>query len=252
LTYETLLVEKREGVSIITLNRPARLNAMSRALTIELDTALGEFEQDDEVKAIVVTGAGEKAFSAGADIHEMSQQSKVELQERGVHNIDWTWHLATCKKPTIGAINGLAYGGGALMASLFDMRVGCERTSLRFLGVAYSRVNSTWSLPLIVGWPMAKELLFTGRVVEAEEAFRIGLLNKLVPSSELIATAVEMGQAIAAHDTAVVQTIKDILVRNIGKTWIEMVLNEGETAAQSLRVPPPQESFKDFLERKSE
>ena len=250
MTYETILLEKQEGVGIIILNRPETLHALSRTLMLELDQALTDFEQDEVVKAIIVTGSGDKAFSAGADIHEMSQLSEDQLRERGSSSVDQYWHLATCLKPTIGAINGLAYGGAALMSSTFDIRIGCERTRFRFLGVAYGRVNSTWTLPLIVGWPMAKELLFTGRVVEAEEAFRIGLLNKLVPASELMQTAEEMGQAIAANDARVVQGIKGILTRGIGLSWREMLLDEVQTVSQSLGVPPPRESFRDFLERR--
>ena len=98
---------------------------------------------------------------------------------------------------------------------------------------------------------MARKLLFTGRVVEAEEALRIGLLNKMVPSSELMKAAVEMGQAIAANDATMVQGIKEILIRHIGMGWREMLLNEAQTVSQSLRVPPPGESFRDFLERRA-
>ena len=251
MAYQTLLLEKQEGVGIITLNRPERLNALNRALTTELEQALIQFENDDELRAIIVTGAGDKAFSAGADIHEMVQQSEAQPGERSPGGADWVWHLATYRKPTIGVINGLAYGGGALMSSTFDIRLGCERTSFRFLAAAYGRVNSTWSLPMIVGWPVAKELLFTGRVVEAEEALRIGLLNKLVPSSQLREAALEMGQAIAANDAGAVQGIKEILLRDIGMSWRDMLVNETQTVSRSLRVPPPRESFKDFLERKA-
>ena len=149
-----------------------------------------------------------------------------------------------------GAINGLAYGGGALMSSIFDVRIGCERTSFRFLAAAYGRVNSTWTLPLIVGGPMAKEIMFTGHVVEAEEALRIGLLNKLVASSELMKAAVEMGQTIAANDATMVQAIKEILIQDIGMGWREQLLNEVQTVSGSSPPPPPRESFRDFLERK--
>ncbi len=251
MPFETLLVEKQANLGIITLNRPERLNALNLALTTEFDRAITQFEQDGEVKVIIVTGAGERAFSAGADIHELSQQSEQQLKERGTHFTDWTWHLATCQKPTIGAINGLAYGGGALMASIFDMRIGCERSAFRFLGVVYGRINSTWTLPMIVGWPMAKELLLTGRLVEAQEAWRIGLLNRLVPAGELMKSAMEMGQTIAAHDAGVVRVIKEILNTDIGLKWREMLVNEGKTISPSLKQPPPSESFKDFLERKS-
>ena len=251
MAYETLILEKQNGVGIITLNRPERLNALSSTLFAEFDLALTQFEEDEEVKVLVVTGAGEKAFSAGADIHEMAEMPAERLHQRDVRRTDWTWHLAAYRKPTIGAINGLAYGGGALMASIFDIRTGCERTSFRFLAVTYSRVNSTWSLPLMVGWPAAKELLFTGRVVEAEEAHRIGLLNKLVPSAELMKTTLEMAQLIAANDAAAVQAVREIMVRDIGMSWREMQRNEAETVARSVKSPPPGESFSSFLKRTS-
>ena len=251
MTYETLLLEKQDGVGIITLNRPEQLNALSTTLFAEFDRALTQFEEDDDVKVLVVTGSGEKAFSAGADIHEMAKLPEERLKERDKRRTDWTWHLASFKKPTIGAINGLAYGGGALMASAFDIRIGCERSRFRFLAVTYSRVNSTWTLPVAVGWPVAKELLFTGRVVEAEEAYRIGLLNKLVPSAELMKTTIEMGQLIAGNDSAAVQAVKEITVSDIGKSMRDMQRNEAEIVARSVDSPPPKDSFSDFLKRKS-
>ena len=251
MTYETLLLEKQDGVGIITLNRPEQLNALSTTLFAEFDRALTQFEEDDDVKVLVVTGSGEKAFSAGADIHEMAKLPEERLKERDKRRTDWTWHLASFKKPTIGAINGLAYGGGALMASAFDIRIGCERSRFRFLAVTYSRVNSTWTLPVAVGWPVAKELLFTGRVVEAEEAYRIGLLNKLVPSAELMKTTIEMGRLIAGNDSAAVQAVKEITVSDIGKSMRDMQRNEAEIVARSVDSPPPKDSFGDFLKRKS-
>jgi enoyl-CoA hydratase len=249
MKYKTLLVDKQGGVGIITFNRPEKLNAYNRALMAEFDSVLTRFERDEKVKAIIITGSGKRAFSAGADIHEMTALSEVEQKKRDSRRSDWTWHLATYKKPTIGAINGLAYGGGALLSSLVDIRLGCERTSFRFLSAVYGRVNSTWSLPLIVGWPMAKELMFTGRIVEAEEALRIGLLNRLVPSSELMKVALEIGGTITTNDAAAVQGIKEILTRDIGMSLREMMFNEIQTVSRSLPPPPPQESFKTFLER---
>ena len=183
MTYEHLLLDIQDHIGVIKLNRPEVLNAMNRKLFSEIDEAVTQLENDDDVHAIIFTGAGERAFSAGADIHEMAEQAKSDIRHRpDPRRAEYSWHLATARKPTIGALNGLAYGGGAVLASSLDIRVGCERTRLRFLAVQYGRVNSTWSLPQQVGWPLAKELLFTARVVEAEEAFRIGLLNHLVPA----------------------------------------------------------------------
>jgi len=250
LPYKTILTEKRDGLGIITLNRPDRLNALSRTLITELEQSLTLFEQDDTIKAIIITGTGDKAFSAGADIHEMVQLSTTQGEiKRDSRGPEWLWHLAACRKPTIGAINGLAYGGGALIASTLDIRIGCERTTFRFLGAVYGRINSTWTLPMIVGWPMAKELLFTGRLVEAEEAMSIGLLNRMVDFSELMSTAIEMGKTIASNNDIAVQTIKDIIIRDTGLSWRDMLTNESDTAFESLEEQSPQESFKEFLRR---
>ena len=250
VAYKTLLLEKKNGVGIITLNRPDKLNALSTILFTEFDRALTEFEKDNEVRVLLVTGAGDRAFSAGADIHEMVEISEAQPGAPDNRPNNWIWHLANYQKPTIGVINGLAHGGGALMSSIFDIRLGCERTNFRFLAVSYGRVNSTWSLPLIVGLPMAKELLFTGRIVEAEEAFRIGLMNKFVPSSELMNTAVEMGELIASNDTAAVEAVREMLVGDIGMNWYDMLRNEARIITRSVKPPPPQQSFSGFLERR--
>jgi enoyl-CoA hydratase/carnithine racemase len=250
MAYETLLLEKKNGVGIITLNRPEKLNALSTTLFAEFDQALTEFEEDGEVHVLLVTGAGDRAFSAGADIHELVEISEAQPGAPDSRPSNWIWHLANYRKPTVGVINGLAHGGGALMSSIFDIRLGCERTNFRFLAVSYGRVNSTWSLPLIVGLPIAKELLFTGRIVEAEEAFHIGLLNRLVPSAELMKTALEMAELIASNDTAAVQAVREMLVGDIGMSWHDMLRNEAKIIARSVKSPPPQQSFSSFLERK--
>lgn len=242
-----LILEKTEGVGVVTLNRPEKLNALCSALIEELGQAVTHLENDDEVKAIIVTGAGGRSFSVGADIHEMVQKSAEQLRERK----RIASKLAACRKPIIGAINGLAYGGGALLSTVCDIRLGCERTSFRFMGVVYRQVNSTWTLPSIVGWPMARELLLTGRVVKADEALRIGLVNRLVPASDLMKEAMEVGQSIAVHDATTVQTIKEILGTNMGKSWQEMLLNETETVSRCLKEGPRRELFKGFLERKT-
>jgi enoyl-CoA hydratase/carnithine racemase len=250
MAEKTVLLDKQEGLAIITLNRPEKLNAQNRDLRVEFEHALDECENDDNVRVVLVTGAGNKAFSSGMDIHEMADLSESEQQERVSATTKWIWRLATFKKPTIGAINGLAYGGGTLLASLFDIRTGCEKTTFKFLGAAYGRVNSTWTLPYIVGWPVAKELLFTGRLVSADEALRIGLLNTLFDSDDLLQGTIEMARTIAANDAKTVQGIKDILNRDIGMSWQNMMLNETNTVSQTLKVPPPKESFKDFLNRR--
>jgi 2-(1,2-epoxy-1,2-dihydrophenyl)acetyl-CoA isomerase len=250
MTYEFILSECHDGVAVITLNRPEKLNALSFGLARELDEALTGYETDDAINAVVLTGAGERAFSAGADIHEMAALSSEELAQRQEFRSAATWHIATYCKPLIGAINGLAYGGAALLSSTLDLRIGCERTQFRFLAASYGRVNSTWSLALLVGLPKAKELLYTGRAVGAEEAERIGLLNQLVSAGRLLETAIELGQMIAKNDARMVQGIKRLLHEQIGMGWRDRYGNEEAARGTWLAAGHPREGFRDFLSRK--
>lgn len=252
MTYQHILAEHRDGVAIITLHRPEKLNALSYGLMHELDDELTRIEADETVRAVILTGAGERAFSAGADIHEMADLSPEELAERQVFRNTATWHIATFAKPIIGAINGIAYGGAALLSSTLDIRIGCERTSFRFLAASYGRVNSTWSLPVLVGLPKAKELLYTGRTVDAAEAERIGLLNQVVPGAELRDHAVHMAQMIVNNDARMVQGIKRLLHEDIGMGWKERYDNEDHARATWLTSAHPREGFKDFLDRKGQ
>jgi 2-(1,2-epoxy-1,2-dihydrophenyl)acetyl-CoA isomerase len=250
MAYEFILTERYDAVAVITLNRPDKLNALSFPLVRELDNALTEYETDDGIKAVILTGAGDRAFSAGADIHEMAGLSSEELAERGEVRSRATWHIATFAKPLIGAINGLAYGGAALLSSTLDFRIGCERSAIRFLAASYGRVNSSWSLALQVGLPKAKELLYTGRVVNAEEAERIGLLNQVVPAGKLLDTCIEIGQMIAKNDARMVQGLKRLLHEQIGMGWRERYDNEEEARGTWLAAGHPREGFRDFLSRK--
>ena len=252
--YETIVVSKTEGVAVITLNRPEVLNAMSHQLVGELDQAITDAEDDNNIGAVVITGSGEKAFSAGGDIHEQRRDAREltpeeEEQRRGIR-VQRAWHVGSCSKPTIGAINGLAYGGGAILASSVDMRVGCERSSFRFLAAAYGRINSTWTLPVQVGWPKAKELLFTARVVDAEEALGIGLLNHLVPSEQLMDKTMEIAVTIANNDPASVRGVKQILVNNVGASWHQMWETERDFTTNEVPPRGAEEAFKEFIARK--
>ena len=249
--YQSILTERRDGVAVIVLNRPDKLNALSFGLIRELDHELDVLAADDGVRALVLTGAGDKAFSAGADIHEMAGLSGEELAERQAFRSRANWQIATFPKPIIGAINGLAYGGAALLTSMLDIRIGCERTKFRFLAATYGRVNSTWSLPLLVGLPKAKELLYTGRDVLPDEAERIGLLNQVVPSDRLRETAVEMAQMIARNDSRMVQGIKRLLHEDIGMPWRARYDNEETARSTWLTSAHPRDGFKDFLSRKA-
>jgi enoyl-CoA hydratase/carnithine racemase len=253
MSYEMIDTDRDQGVGIITLSRPEVLNALNFQMVSELDQAITEMEEDDGIRAIVLTGAGDRAFSAGADIHEQKaaaqELSREELAGRLGTRAEFSWHVGACVKPTIGAMNGLAYGGGGVLATSLDIRIGCERTIFRFLAAAYGRLNTTWTLPIIVGVPMAKELLFSGREVSAEEAYRIGLLNHLVPVGRVMDKAMELAVAIAKNRPESVKGIKELLLKGVGGTWREMWQREDEMVS-SMEAWPVERSFSDFLARK--
>ena len=254
MPYEHILVEKEEGVAILTLNRPEKLNAMNRLLNTELQDAVRSMNEDDEVGCIVITGAGERAFSAGGDIHEQRERDKETNQEsreeQDRNRSKGSYDISASLKPVIGMMNGLAYGGAAVLSSSLDIRIGCERTSFRFLAVSYGRINSTWTLPNQVGWPIAKELLFTGRIVDAEEAYRIGLLNHLVPSDQLRAKTMEIGTAIANNRRESVMGIKELLLQHKGCSLEQMWANEKDFTTNRVRGYNAEQAFPEFIARK--
>ncbi len=250
MSYKNILAERSDKTALITLNRPEKLNAMNYELACELDEELTKIEGDESVRVVVLTGAGPRAFSAGGDIHQMAKSSAEELAARGEFRSQANWHIATFAKPTIGAINGLAYGAGAMLTSMLDIRIGCELTEFRFLAARYGRVNSSWSLPLVVGMPKAKELLYTGRAVKADEAERIGLLNQVVPSAQLRDTALTMARLVSENDPRMVQGIKRLLHEDVGMDWRGRFDNEQNARKSRLKANHPKEGFKEFLRRK--
>jgi enoyl-CoA hydratase/carnithine racemase len=252
MSYEHILVDVEDEVGIVTLNRPDVLNAMNRRLSTELHDAVKSLEADPGIGCIVITGAGERAFSAGGDIHEQRSDDKryTEEQLEAMRNPRKSYDISACAKPVIGMMNGLAYGGAAVLASSLDMRVGCEASKFRFLAAAYGRINSTWTLPNQVGWPIAKELLFTARVVEAEEAYRIGLLNHLVPRSDLRKKTMEIARMIAGNHRGAVMGVKALLLKQKGKDLEGQWAEEVDYTTHTLRGAKAEDAFPEFIARK--
>jgi enoyl-CoA hydratase len=254
MAYEYILVEKDSGVAILTMNRPDKLNAMNRQLSAELHDAVMHMVADDEITCIVITGAGDRAFSAGGDIHEQRENdraySQEELDARGAVRSRGSYEISACPKPTIGMMNGLAYGGAAVLASSLDMRIGCEHSRFRFLAAAYGRINSTWTLPNQVGWPIAKELLFSARVVEADEAYRIGLLNRVVPCAQLREKTMELATMIAGNRRQAVMGVKALLLQQMGRNLEEQWALERDYTRSVVRGAKAEEAFPEFIARK--
>ena len=208
MTYESITVEREGRVARVTLNRPEKLNAINAQMESELTEVIPQLDQDDEVGAVVVTGAG-RAFCAGGDVSQMpGSASKQDQRSRNVDDIRRGFKgaqsvvlgLQRMQKPVIGMMNGVAAGAGFDMACACDIRIGTPKS--RFVS-AFVRVGlfpgwgGLWLYAKVLGVPKAAELLFTGDFLEAEEAHRLGMLNKLVAEEELEEVTMEMARKIA-------------------------------------------------------
>ena len=203
-----VLTDRRDRVALVTLNRPEKLNALSSELVNELERALHELDSDDDIGAIVITGAGTRAFSAGGD---MAEQIAALDDARAFPRVSASAVVHAVHKPTIAAIRGYCFGGGALLAIHCDIRIGGDDTRMKFHGASYGRAPGGAVLPRIVGDAMAKELLFTGDEISASEALRIGLLNHVVPAADVVDTSLAMAQRIAANSPASIRALKEII-----------------------------------------
>jgi len=246
-----VLVERDGKVGILTLNRPEARNALSAQLSSELRAGTQELDEDPNINVIVITGAGDKAFCAGADIKEMVQREQDPAPApppRSDAEVSGP-RLVFSAKPSIGAINGVAIGGGSNLSTTVDIRIGCERSMFRFPGAAYGRINATWTLSRIVGLPMAKEILFSGRPVQAEEALAIGLLNRIVPSEQLMEETMELAHTIAGNPPEMVQAVSLMLNDYIGMRLEDMPKRE-QQGRTGLVSPPATEVFGNFLDKR--
>jgi len=252
MTNQRVVLVERDGqVGVLTLNRPEARNALSAQLSKELREGTQELDEDPNINVIVVTGAGDKAFCAGADIKEMAQREQnpesVPSPARGDSEASGP-RLVFSAKPTIGAINGVAIGGGSQLSTTVDIRIGCERSMFSFPGAAYGRINATWTLSRIVGLPIAKELLFSGRPIHAQEALSIGLLNRIVPSERLMEETMQLAHTIAGNPPEMVQAVKLMLNDYVGMRLEDMPKREQQGRA-GLTTPPAKEVFSSFLNR---
>lgn len=237
------------GVALITLDRPEAHNALDTDLQRRLDAELAALEADPAIRCLVFTGRGGAAFSAGYDIHELARLSPDEVTLALLQREEWMWRYASLRMPTIAAINGVAHGAGALLACALDIRLGCERSDFRFTAGAYNGANATWNLPLLVGLPRAKELLFTSRRVDAATAERIGLLNRVVPSAALLDEALSLAAEIAANPPGGVAETKRLLHAGPGRGLQDRYEAENVVMRTTLRPKPMPELFARFLSR---
>ncbi len=193
MDYETLLYGKENGIAVVVLNRPKQRNALSLRMKEELGHVFDAMEQDEEVKAVILTG-GESAFCAGADIKERAtmQMTQAEFYFERRKSHEFYCKLENCEKPVIAAISGVAVGGGCELALVCDLRIASDSARMGFPEVKIGMIpaaGGTQRLPRLIGVARAKEILYTGEFIDAQEAYRIGLVNKVVPVDRLMEEA---------------------------------------------------------------
>lgn len=211
MAYNYLLLEKENGIGILYINRPEAMNALNTGVLEEIILAVEEIAGDDEIKVLIITGAGDKAFVAGADIKEMSALTGVEGREFGILGQLAFRSIEKLEKPVIAAVNGFALGGGCELAMAADIRLASEKA--RFgqpevgLGITPG-FGGTQRLPRLVGEGRAMELILSARVINAAEAYRIGLVNQVYPPEDLLAEAKKLAAQIMGNAPLAVRYAK--------------------------------------------
>lgn len=208
--YETILVEKEERVVLVYLNRPP-YNPLNSQLFHELSDVMDQIDQDDQVRAVIITGKGDKALAAGADIKEMAGLGLKEVTQMNKISRQAFTKIANLAKPVIAAINGLALGGGLELALCCDLRVCSDHAKLGLPEINLGIIpggGGTQRLQRIVGQAKAKEIMFFGETLKAEEALAMGLVHQVVPLAELLDTAKEMAKKLAEKPPVAMRMLK--------------------------------------------
>lgn len=251
MTFETILIDKQDGVGLITLNRPEALNALNGQLVQELGTALLNLDQDEEVGAIVVTGS-EKAFAAGADIKEMSAKSYADVMAEDMF-AEINSVYARVKKPVIAAVAGYALGGGCEIAMACDFIVAAENAKFGQpeikLGVIPG-IGGSQRLTRIVGKSKAMDMMLTGRMMDAVEAERAGLVSRIAPTEDLVETVMEIASAIADLSGPSVAMAKEVTNRALETTLAEGLLFERRVFHSLFATDDQKEGMNAFIEKR--
>src|SRR5580692_11309334 len=254
MAYKTILVETvAPAIAQITLNRPRVLNALNRALFGELDTALDAIAADDSVRIVILTGSGEKAFAAGADIQELAGLSGLEGQELAKSGQHVFSKLENLGRPVIAAVNGFALGGGCELAMAATMRIASETARFGQPEVKLGLIpgyGGTQRLPRLVGKPAALKLLLTGEIISAAEALRIGLVEEVVPAAELMQRAEILALSIAAQAPLAVAEILRVVDEGLDLPLEAGLQMESEHFGRLCGTTDKAEGTRAFLEKR--
>lgn len=257
MTYSHLTLERQDRVAVVTLNRPDKLNALDAILRDELLAVSRQLDEDDNVWAVVITGAG-RGFCSGVDLTGPRPEAREQTQNERLDELGWVGRQAMAVyglgKPTIAAVNGVAAGAGMSLALACDLRVGDPTTRFRTVFVERNLSpdsGMSYFLPRIVGYSRAADLIMTSRDVDAEDAYRIGLLDRLAGENELLDAAVEVATLMASRPPMAVRSAKRVLQHNVEVGLEDALRYEMAGLSYARRAPnDAREAMASFRERR--
>jgi enoyl-CoA hydratase len=253
MNFENLITEVRDGIGWIVINRPDKLNALNTQTVMEMHRAFLEFKENDEINAIILTGSGEKAFIAGADISELAGLDSTSGREYVLKGQELTRLIDNCSKPVIAAVNGFALGGGTEIALACHVRIASDNAKMGQPEVKLGLIpgfGGTQRLARLVGKGKALELILTGKAIDAQQAFEIGLLNQVVPQAELYTTCEELAREITANGPLAVGYAIEAINRGLDIPLEEALLLEAELFGKTCATEDSNEGTKAFLEKR--
>lgn len=252
MEYRYLLLEKKDGILLVRIHRPEELNALNADLLSELDCAMAEASAEEEVRAVILTGEG-KSFVAGADIACMSTMDPVEAKAFGSFGAEVFRRIEIMEKPVIAAVNGYALGGGCELAMACDIRIASTKAKIgqpeTGLGITPG-FNGTLRLPRLVGLGRAKEIILAGETLDAAEAYRIGLFNKVVEPEELLDTAWELASKIVSRAPLAVRYAKEAMNNSMESGFEAAMAMEANLFALCFATQDQKEGMAAFLEKR--
>ncbi|MCF7982027.1 MAG: enoyl-CoA hydratase [Pseudomonadales bacterium] len=251
MAYENVITERHGKVGVIQMNRPQALNALSSGLMKDVSAALLEFEKDNDIHAIILTG-NERAFAAGADISEIKDQHFIDLYTADFINADWEG-IAKCKKPIIAAVSGFALGGGCEIAMMCDFIIAADNAKFGQPEVKLGVIpgaGGTQRLARFIGKSKAMDLCLTGRMMDAEEAKICGLASRVVPLEKLMEECIAIGQEIAEYSQPAVKLAKEVINKAYETTLREGVKYERRIFQALFSTEDQKEGMNAFVEKR--